>query len=301
MTFKTQLIAIFVLGMASVAVIDAAITSASTFQVACIAGLLLILTTGILCMREVSRRLWLISEEMSISAERTVAECAVEAHSLAMILQRFPKCNMPTTTASMRFANLHRLLCLLDEHKPRTIVELGSGFSTMVISNWLEERKAGHLVSIDHDSDWGRVTHDALQRAQLSQRVSLIIAPLRQVTVTGESYRWYSAHERIDAIDEIDFLIIDGPPAGTGDHSQSRFPAVPFFKERLSNTAVIVLDNAARPGERSVVNRWRCLLPEFMEFCVPTLSGFCVFKRASVKDQMSPTLSDIEVVTAKVE
>ena len=54
---------------------------------------------------------------------------------------------------------------------------------------------------------------------------------------------------------QIDALIVDGPPGGT-DRRLSRYPALPFFIEVLSPSALIILDDLERPGEREVLNRW---------------------------------------------
>ncbi len=54
--------------------------------------------------------------------------------------------------------------------------------------------------------------------------------------------------------DTIDLLIIDGPPWAV--HPLVRGMADCLF-ERLTPGAMILLDDAARPGERIVAGRWR--------------------------------------------
>jgi len=49
-------------------------------------------------------------------------------------------------------------------------------------------------------------------------------------------------------------LVVDGPPTDTCH--LARFPAVPFFYEKLSQTGIVLLDDAARVDEAEAVNRW---------------------------------------------
>src|SRR5690606_18547556 len=65
--------------------------------------------------------------------------------------------------------------------------------------------------------------------------------------------RWYEASVFAD-IDTIDLLIVDGPPATTGQ--LARYPALPLLAERLSPGAVVVLDDAERDAEAEIARRW---------------------------------------------
>ena len=67
--------------------------------------------------------------------------------------------------------------------------------------------------------------------------------------------RWYALS---DVPETIDLLIIDGPPWTI--HPQVRGAAEVLF-DRLSPGAIVLLDDAARPGERMVARRWAANWP----------------------------------------
>jgi hypothetical protein len=52
----------------------------------------------------------------------------------------------------------------------------------------------------------------------------------------------------------IEVLVVDGPPAG-GD-STARHPALSKLAHRMAAEVTVLLDDADRPGERAVVDRW---------------------------------------------
>jgi len=79
------------------------------------------------------------------------------------------------------------------------------------------------------------------------------LAPLRSLRVDGEDYRWYDT-AAVEDLDGIDLLLVDGPPAAVGP--LARYPAVPRLESKLSPTATIILDDAARSDERQILMRW---------------------------------------------
>ena len=58
------------------------------------------------------------------------------------------------------------------------------------------------------------------------------------------------------AIDVVDLLVVDGPPAFEDGFGLARHPALPVLRGRLAPGATVVLDDIERPGEREVVRRW---------------------------------------------
>lgn len=72
----------------------------------------------------------------------------------------------------------------------RTIVELGSGLSTVLIARRLELLDSGRLFSVDHDSDFAAETRRLLEREALGHRVEIIEAPLRDQSIGGEDVPW---------------------------------------------------------------------------------------------------------------
>lgn len=156
---------------------------------------------------------------------------------------------LPWTTGSMRPAALVAV-CNEIVHGTRTrIVECGSGVSTVVLARLLRERHSGGLVALEHDHDWAGLVQDQLRRESLDTIAHVLHAPLH-----GEP-PWYKLAEG-DVPDDIDLLIVDGPPACDPGHSTRREPALPRFAERLVADATVILDDITRPGERKVIASW---------------------------------------------
>jgi predicted O-methyltransferase YrrM len=134
-------------------------------------------------------------------------------------------------------------------HRDRTrILECGSGVSTVLLARLLQQRKRGELTSLEHDPQWANLIHDHLQQEHLDQIARVIHAPLQ-----GEP-PWYRLD---DAPDEIDLLIVDGPPAFAPGHGAARTPALARLADKLAHDATVILDDINRPGEQQTITTWQ--------------------------------------------
>ncbi len=135
-------------------------------------------------------------------------------------------------------------------HRPGVIVEAGSGVSSVVISEWLRATGgAADHYALDHLQQYAEETARKVEYA--NSRV--LYAPLRSHAIDGRSWQWYDISE-LDEVQAIDLLIIDGPPEDI--QRQARYPALPLLWEKLSDRAVIILDDTNRPDERAVIRKW---------------------------------------------
>ena len=50
--------------------------------------------------------------------------------------------------------------------------------------------------------------------------------------------------------------MVDGPPGNEEGIERSRHPALPVLGERLGRGAMVILDDAERPGEQGVLENW---------------------------------------------
>lgn len=135
-----------------------------------------------------------------------------------------------------------------------TIVELGSGVSTAWIAYALSQKAdRPRFVSIDHDSAFADATVQSLARLGLENVAEVVTAPLESSTVGDEKRQWYR-QSWISDVANIGLLIVDGPPAGKS-HA-ARYPALPLLIDRLADQAVILVDDADRPGESEMISQW---------------------------------------------
>jgi predicted O-methyltransferase YrrM len=133
----------------------------------------------------------------------------------------------------------------------RTIVDLGSGVSTLVLA---KSSPRARVVSIDNSGEYAAKTRQLLDNHKVSN-VDLRVAPLTPHT-SGVS--WYDSSALSD-LAEIDLLFIDGPPAT--EDGQARHPALDELVKKLSPKAIVVLDDAGRDGEKELAQKFAAALP----------------------------------------
>jgi predicted O-methyltransferase YrrM len=152
------------------------------------------------------------------------------------------------------------LIAEILKKKPRVVLELGSGVSTLLIAYCLEKTGGGRVISLDHDSGFCQESRERTKDHQLKDIAEIVHAPLKEVQLNAGSWDWYdTAH--IDPDLKIDLLVIDGPPGLI--QKDSRYPALPLLHEYFSDDVVILMDDAARTDEKTIVEMWSCEFPEF--------------------------------------
>ncbi len=142
--------------------------------------------------------------------------------------------------------------------RPKTVVELGSGVSTVLTAYALEVigDESAHIYSLDHEPLYASITRNNLAAHGLEKWATIIDAPLVETKVDGSTRRWYDTSQLLASIEarEIDLLVVDGPPAR--DDKMAREPALPVLQHKLSARALVMVDDAGRAGEREIVRRW---------------------------------------------
>lgn len=162
------------------------------------------------------------------------------------------------------------------DRKPDVIMELGGGVSTLVIAYALQKLGKGKLISVEHDNKYLQKTARQLQIHELQDIVHHIHAPLRTIQLDGLDWDWYDLTTVVFP-GSIDILVIDGPPAIT--KPRSRYPALPVLAEQLSADSVVILDDAAREGEKAIAGEWAQRYPEFSHEFVNCEKGTSIFRR----------------------
>lgn len=142
-------------------------------------------------------------------------------------------------------------------HKPTTIVECGSGLTTVMLARCCAVNDGGHLFSLENGAEFAAQTRAAVAGYELEAYSTVIDAPLVTHAVNGREFQWYALDDL--AVIDIDMLVIDGPPGFIQRHS--RYPALPLLFDRLAEGCTVFMDDAARPDERELVGMWQKEFP----------------------------------------
>lgn len=167
------------------------------------------------------------------------------------------------------------------EDRPTSIVELGSGITTLICAYTLErEGIDGRVVSFDHDEPYAQQTRRQLADHGLQDRAEVRSAPLTDWSARDVTDRWYDLGS-LEGLREVDLLVVDGPPLREG--LLARHPALPVLIGALSERGVVVLHDTRREEETETVRRWLAEFPEFHAETRWTEKGITVLRRKTAE------------------
>lgn len=211
---------------------------------------------------------------------RAVIRSCRAIHDTKALIQLRPLVSsyIPLSGMSMSPAEI---ACICNDvliNRRRRIVELGCGASTVFLAKLLPDGATLH--SVDHDAEWIDIVRGWLDRECCTDKVSFVHAPLVEFTADDHRANWYDTAILNSMLPEynIDCLIVDGPPAGQGAAALARYPAIPFFKEKLAANVSIYLDDAIRKGEEEIANKWALQLGIRFDFRLDN-GGYAVGSR----------------------
>lgn len=155
----------------------------------------------------------------------------------------------------------HTLLWLwqfLAKHRPKRILELGSGMSTLVFAKYIElctDTVRPRFVSIDHDAEWLGITATRVEELRLVSYVSLQQVSVQPLITDGPFHGRPSYGLNCDVLENYlgspDLIFIDGPPSTIG--RSATFPAIFPMLKGSSN---VLVDDASRTAETEMMAEW---------------------------------------------
>jgi predicted O-methyltransferase YrrM len=162
--------------------------------------------------------------------------------------------------------------------EPHLVVELGSGASTVFLGYCLKRIGRGRLLSIDHEPEFSDKTRTMIEHHGLSEFVTVVCSPLEPLRIGAEEYSWYSIRPA-DIDGPIDLVIVDGPPYHV--HPLARYPALPVLLPRMSSNSSVILDDADRPEELRIIERWKFEFPQLSMQMLQTEKGGLLIERSA--------------------
>jgi predicted O-methyltransferase YrrM len=154
-----------------------------------------------------------------------------------------------------------------------SIVELGSGVSTLVLASVLPRVLEDlYITSVDGKESYARDAQEMLRQHKLDRYAEVSWVPY----AVSDDYTWFSKPELEQVLSEkrVDILIVDAPPGASTP--RARQPAIPFFLPYLKPRSIVMLHDVSRPDESLIAKQWK----RYFRICyqIKTPRRFAVFE-----------------------
>jgi len=149
------------------------------------------------------------------------------------------------------------------------ILECGTGVTTILLG-LLGAKRSLTIWSLEHSHEWQQKITAWLKSNKI-ENVHVCFSPMKEY---GE-YDWYQPP--LDQMPQHFALVIcDGPPGNT---KGGRYGLLPLFGDRLSAESIILLDDANRPDEKALIERWKNEVNLSSEIIESANHGYAVLRR----------------------
>jgi hypothetical protein len=168
---------------------------------------------------------------------------------------------LPTHGCHLRANAMRRVAEIVAELRPRLVLELGSGSSTVLLARQCaslgsEER----IVSVEESQIFAARTRRLLRRHNLLDRVSIVVSPVVRTRIghwLGYCYEMPEAGiASAIAGERAELALIDGPMSAWTMRGDCRYGTLPLIRRWLTDDAIVIVDDASRRRERDIIERW---------------------------------------------
>ena len=143
------------------------------------------------------------------------------------------------------------LASVVSERGCRNVLEFGAGSSSLVLATALSTQGGGKLTSVEQDPRWCQERWERVAQIENVDAEMIVAKPQLTFGRFGVYYAFKQAGRAIAGRGPYDFVVVDAP-----QYFYGRDGALPLVCQSCSVEAWIVLDDAARPGERRTLFRW---------------------------------------------
>jgi hypothetical protein len=164
-------------------------------------------------------------------------------------------------------------------NKRKSIIEFGSGFSTVCIAQLLKINNIkATFFSVENDIEWAVELNNILHHLKLNEYVEIILAPIKDVPIQlakDTQKKWYDTdilNMELREVTNFDLVIVDGPFGGITPFA--RYSAIPFLEKKIALSYSIFLDDTHRVDEKQIGEDWKILLEG-------QLNNFKIYSRLS--------------------
>lgn len=196
-----------------------------------------------------------------------------ELKAMEILKPYFPRGFVFETGYSLSFQAIQHIANDIVISKPQTILEIGSGLSTIILSNFISELDYNpEFISIDQDPAWQKHLQSQCQNVDF---YDFDITSNSEFAMEGN--KWFEIPE--DSMlrrKKYDLAIIDGPKGSESKYS--RFGIVNFLKEKITESTIIFLDDTDREDEKFILQQMK------EDLCFNICKTFSRYSRLSNKD-----------------
>jgi hypothetical protein len=184
---------------------------------------------------------------------------------------------LPWSNWALPPRGLLEVLKTVQQFESPTVVDCGSGVSTLHLARAIREIGRGRVIALEQDADWATYIQRMLERNGLESWAKIVVAPVESCVICDRQTAWYTLPDQAIAADtRIDIVVVDGPRGRDGE--VSRLGALPRLWDRLSERGAVFLDDTNRPDEQEICRVWRERYP-VVETGIATEHGMSKFTR----------------------
>jgi predicted O-methyltransferase YrrM len=173
-----------------------------------------------------------------------------ELKAMQILKPYFPGDYIFESEFSLSFQIIQHIINDIIIYKPQTILEFGSGLSTIILNNFIEQNSLKiKLISIDDDLKWQESLKERCNSVDFFNFSLLYNHPF---SFEGKGV-WYNIPENHFLYElKYDLVIVDAPKGSLS--KMSRYGFIPFVQERLSENGVVYIDDTHRVDEQRIAD-----------------------------------------------
>ena len=173
--------------------------------------------------------------------------------------------NFSLINAAANYSLMYYVYRVLDEVKPKNILELGLGQTTRLTSQYANHFKDSKLTVIEDDSDWIETFSEKIEG---SGNIRIVQRDIEKFEFNNsENLRFKDLLDTVGD-EKYDFIIIDAPHGYIREKGKarpldySRSNVWQLIPDHLADDFVIIMDDYERAGEQNTMEHVKELLKE---------------------------------------
>jgi hypothetical protein len=188
-----------------------------------------------------------LSKQLNITYDRIDALMSI--HNLIKLNAPLPVMN--EWRVSSDFA--HAVLSKLIEKKSGSVIDIGSGISTILLGYAVKMNGTGKVISLEHSEEYYVKTKALIKSHKLEEYCELYFCPLKKHILDEKEWLWYDI-SKVKIPKNISIISVDGPPGAT--QHLARYPALVLLHEYLNKNSTVFLDDGGREEEKQIAQEW---------------------------------------------